>query len=612
MNRKILKEYAKTTTGRHYWLLVILCLFAAFLGVEYTSSMWAVNYSTEPISVETVDAGEATSTTNTTGTTSATGTTSTNWLDLVADALFRDETSQTTTATQETNPILGHSRGVFAGMVNTVSNGNIVRSVADAVHSIVHSRGASVVVAVLLSLAIYIFVWLFIRETYLVVLRRMVLEARVYEQVPMRRMMFPIQTHQWLRIAWTMFVNNVFLALWWLTIVGGIIKSFSYLLVPYIIAENPSMKACDAISLSRRMMKGHKWEAFVATLSFLGWNLLALLTLGLSGIFYSNGYQAAFWAEYYTYLRFLAKQRNIEGTQQLNDEYLFAIPSPELLATAYDDAAQAISEVDNSSTTVSKPTGFAGFLCEWLGIRLTRSQQVTDWETYKANMAALRAARAVLNGKTYPNRLAPNHQQRPHQRNLTPGSLLDAMRSYSILNLIMMFFIFCFIGWLWEVALAFISEGYFVNRGTLHGPWLPIYGMGGIIILVALKKLRDKPLLEFVAAVVLCGALEYYISWYLEMTHGRRWWDYTGYFINLNGRICAEGLLTFGLGGLAIVYLLAPALDQLLNRANRRILAVVAIVLVVAYMGDQIYSGQHPNAGHGITDYKGEATSQTQ
>ena len=606
MNRKVLKERAKTTAERHYWLLVVLCLFAAFLGAEYTSAMWAVNYSASPSFIETTDAGDTASTTSTTSTTSK------DWANVVMDVLFGDaSSSQAPGAAQETNPMLGRSRGVFAGVVNTVSNGSILRSVAEAVHSIVHSRGAGVVVAVLLSLAVYLFVWLFIRETYLVVSRRMALEARVYEQVPMRHMMFPIRTRQWPRIAWTMFIQNMFLTLWWLTIVGGIIKSFSYRLVPYIIAENPSMKACDAISLSRRMMKGHKWEAFVAFLSFLGWNLLAWLTLGISGIFYSNGYQAAFWAEYYTYLRALAKQQNIEGTQRLNDEYLFVAPSPELLASTYADVAEHINEVDASGTTVSKPTGFAGFLCEWLGIRLTHSQQVTDWETYKANMTALHAARAILDGKTYPNRLAPSQRQHPNQRKPNSGSLLDAMRSYSVLNLTMMFFIFCFIGWLWEVALAFITEGHFVNRGTLHGPWLPIYGMGGIIILVVLKKLRDKPLLEFVAAVVLCGALEYYVSWYLEMTHGQRWWDYTGYFLNLNGRICAEGLLTFGLGGLAIVYLLAPALDQLLNHANRKILAVVAIALVVVYVGDQIYSGQHPNAGHGITDYKGETTSQT-
>ena len=125
-----------------------------------------------------------------------------------------------------------------------------------------------------------------------------------------------------------------------------------------------------------------------------------------------------------------------------------------------------------------------------------------------------------------------------------------------------------------------------MNNGTLHGPWLPIYGTGGVIILILLKKLRKRPLFEFLAAMVLCGGLEYFSSWYLEKTHGgQRWWDYTGYFLNLNGRICAAGIDT-------------------------RKLTVVAVVLLAFYCVDQAYSAQHPNIGAGITDYKGSATSQ--
>ncbi|MFR1605740.1 MAG: DUF975 family protein [Bifidobacterium pseudocatenulatum] len=77
-----------------------------------------------------------------------------------------------------------------------------------------------------------------------------------------------------------MFVENVFLFLWSLTIVGFFIKQYSYRMVPYIVAENPNIEALDAIRLSRRMMKGHKWECFVADCSFLGWYLLNLITFG--------------------------------------------------------------------------------------------------------------------------------------------------------------------------------------------------------------------------------------------------------------------------------------------------------------------------------------------
>lgn len=600
MNRKALKSQAKVTLKRHYWLILVLCLFAAFLGVEYGSTLWATDYQ-NPTAVSSA-AGEATATSS-----AASDQLSSDGISELlgkivsgddAGAKQQVEQSQKNIQANDTNATLGRSRGVFAMVLNSFSTGSVMLSITDAASSILHSRGGATILLVLISLAVYLFVWLFIRETYLVTTRRMVLESRVYEQVPIHHMLFPLRTRKWPRIAWTMFVKSVFLGLWWLTIIGGIIKSFSYLLVPFIVAENPSIKACDAITLSRRMMKGHKWECFVAVLTFLGWDILSICTLGLTGIFYSNGYKASFWAEYYTYLRGLAKQANIQGADQLNDTFLFEKAPSELLESTYADARTAIDEVDAQGENVSKPKGFAGWLADWFGIRIMQSRKVAAWEDYQAKTHALKTGRALLGAQMYPVRLSPIPMK---DKNVNVGGM-SAARSYSLLNLVMIFFIFCIIGWVWEVALCFIDEGVFVNRGTLHGPWLPIYGTGGIFILIVLKKLREHPVAEFVSAVVLCGTLEYISSWHLEMTKGQRWWDYTGYFLNINGRVCAEGLLVFGLGGLAIVYLVAPTLNQLLDRINRKALLCVALVLLVSYIGDQIYSSQHPNSGHGITD----------
>lgn len=147
-------------------------------------------------------------------------------------------------------------------------------------------------------------------------------------------------------MAWTMFVENVFLFLWSLTIVGFFIKQYSYRMVPYIVAENPNIEALDAIRLSRRMMKGHKWECFVADCSFLGWYLLNLITFGLSGIFYSNGYNAAFFAEYYVYVRSMAKTTGIAGSEMLNDEYLYFKADPQTLHTTYADVAQSVAQLE--------------------------------------------------------------------------------------------------------------------------------------------------------------------------------------------------------------------------------------------------------------------------
>ena len=594
MDRKGMKVAAKKAQRKHYWMIVAICLFASVFGVAYTSSV-----STN-ISISTPQTEDSTQ--------------SNDMYDVLQDLAVGNENdarekvkqNQEQIVNNDTDATFGRRRGVIASLLNSFASGSMVIAVADAINSVTHNGGVSIAVPVILSLAVYIFVWLFIQETYRIVMARMLLEGRSYNKLPASRFFYPIHTRKWPRMAWTMFVENVFLFLWSLTIVGFFIKQYSYRMVPYIVAENPNIEALDAIRLSRRMMKGHKWECFVADCSFLGWYLLNLITFGLSGIFYSNGYNAAFFAEYYVYVRSMAKTTGIAGSEMLNDEYLYFKADPQTLHTTYADVAQSVAQLEQNLVPAPKPHGFTGFLSEWLGIRILHASAVNRYEEYREDLHQMQIGENILNGSIYPGRLAPA----PMPFKFRESRTISADRSYSLVNLIMMFFIFCFVGWVWEVGLAFISEDMFVNRGTLHGPWLPIYGTGGVIILVLLKKLREKPALEFVAAMVLCGCLEYFSSWYLEMTHdGQRWWDYTGYFLNINGRICAEGLLTFGLGGLTIVYLLAPALDNLLSRIDARKLGIVAAVLLVLYCADQVYSAQHPNVGAGITDYKGSDTS---
>lgn len=591
MDRKGMKVAAKKAQRKHYWMIVAICLFASVFGVAYTSSTLSVSTPQTEDSTQSNDMYDVLQ-------------------DLAVgnenDAREKVKQNQEQIVNNDTDATFGRRRGVIASLLNSFASGSMVIAVADAINSVTHNGGVSIAVPVILSLAVYIFVWLFIQETYRIVMARMLLEGRSYNKLPASRFFYPIHTRKWPRMAWTMFVENVFLFLWSLTIVGFFIKQYSYRMVPYIVAENPNIEALDAIRLSRRMMKGHKWECFVADCSFLGWYLLNLITFGLSGIFYSNGYNAAFFAEYYVYVRSMAKTTGIAGSEMLNDEYLYFKADPQTLHTTYADVAQSVAQLEQNLVPAPKPHGFTGFLSEWLGIRILHASAVNRYEEYREDLHQMQIGENILNGSIYPGRLAPA----PMPFKFRESRTISADRSYSLVNLIMMFFIFCFVGWVWEVSLAFISEDMFVNRGTLHGPWLPIYGTGGVIILVLLKKLREKPALEFVAAMVLCGCLEYFSSWYLEMTHdGQRWWDYTGYFLNINGRICAEGLLTFGLGGLAIVYLLAPALDNLLSRIDARKLGIVAAVLLVLYCADQVYSAQHPNVGAGITDYKGSDTS---
>ena len=172
---------------------------------------------------------------------------------------------------------------------------------------------------------------------------------------------------------------------------------------------------------------------------------------------------------------------------------------------------------------------------------------------------------------------------------------------YTLSHLILFFFTGSIIGWLWEVSLHLFNSGTFVNRGTMFGPWLPIYGWGCILIIILLKKFRDKPWLLFLLSFSICGIVEYSTAWYLETFKGMKWWDYSGYFLNLDGRICLEGLLVFGLGGCIFTYIIAPLLDDLFNKINQKVKIIIIVILILLFSLDSIYSYYHPNTGKGIT-----------
>lgn len=176
------------------------------------------------------------------------------------------------------------------------------------------------------------------------------------------------------------------------------------------------------------------------------------------------------------------------------------------------------------------------------------------------------------------------------------------MKDYSIISIILMFFVASIIGWIWEVFFHLFRFGTFVNRGALHGPWLPIYGWGAITLLVLLKKWRKDPVKTFILAVVICGIIEYGTAWYLETFKNARWWDYDGFFLNIHGRICLEGLIAFGIGGCAFIYFAAPFIESILVKIDKKIKIILCILLSCLYIGDSIYSDDHPNTGNGVSE----------
>ena len=593
MTRKEMKKAARKSLKQHYIMYVAICLIIAFLGGESSASLDVVKtYSSENTEADGASGGMVVKRTGAVEVFDNLIEGNEEKGKELADKLEKKEEHSSR------NPILGRSRGVLAQLVNAVTSGSIFVTILTAVNSMTGSENIAILFLIIGSLILMFSFWFFLTNMFGVVARRIFLEGRCYEELPIQRFMFLLRVKKWVKVSWTMFVTFVFQVLWSLTIIGGIIKRYSYYMVPYIAAENPDVKALEAVTLSRNMMNGHKWECFVYELSFFWWNILSAVTVGLSGIFYSNPYKSAAFSEYYVWLRSLAKENQIKGAGLMNDRYLFEKPETEIIQKAYGDVIKIMNEPVKE---LKQLKGVRGLLADWLGVVLLNSREEKEYEESQAEHIRIYALTRCVEGKTYPDRLSPI----PEVMKRKKVENLHYMRHYSICSLILLFFIFSFIGWLWEVSLHLISDGVFVNRGVLHGPWLPIYGSGGILIVTVLKKLRKNPVLEFAGIVILCGIVEYGTSYYLEMAHhGEKWWDYSGYFLNLNGRICAEGLLVFGIGGIAIVYILAPLLDNVIKRIHLKLLIPACVVLLILFAGDQVYSGKHPNTGKGITDYQ--------
>lgn len=176
-----------------------------------------------------------------------------------------------------------------------------------------------------------------------------------------------------------------------------------------------------------------------------------------------------------------------------------------------------------------------------------------------------------------------------------------ACRPYDAMTLTVAFFAVSLIGWLWEVSQHFVRTGQLVNRGTLYGPWLPIYGTAAVMMLVLLKRLAQRPGILFGCTVAVCGVIEYATSVVLEILFHTRWWDYSNMPLNIQGRICVGGLMLFGLGGCAVIYLIGPAIDCRVKKLPKAAAAAVLIILVLIFICDVIYSFTNIRTGAGIT-----------
>lgn len=153
-----------------------------------------------------------------------------------------------------------------------------------------------------------------------------------------------------------------------------------------------------------------------------------------------------------------------------------------------------------------------------------------------------------------------------------------------------MFFIYCFAGWIWESGYVSVKKRKWVNRGFLHGPVIPIYGFGAIVVLVLTIPVKESLALVYLIGMIGATILEYVTGDVMERIFHVRYWDYSNQPLNLNGHICLACSLGWGAFSLAMIKYIHPPVEHLVCGVPGWILEWISLVLVITFTLDTVAS----------------------
>lgn len=148
-----------------------------------------------------------------------------------------------------------------------------------------------------------------------------------------------------------------------------------------------------------------------------------------------------------------------------------------------------------------------------------------------------------------------------------------------------LFIIYSFIGWLFEVFLTIVKEHKYVNRGFLIGPIVPIWGTGAILISLILKE-KDGIFNLLVSSAFIGTFLEYLVNVIMEKIFKARWWDYSNLPFNINGRVWLGSSILFGVGGMCVVLYFNPFFLSFINNLNSNMLIYFGLLLLIIVIID--------------------------
>lgn len=166
------------------------------------------------------------------------------------------------------------------------------------------------------------------------------------------------------------------------------------------------------------------------------------------------------------------------------------------------------------------------------------------------------------------------------------------MHVYTAGQWVLLFFFYCFCGWVWESCYVSVRQRRWVNRGFLQGPLLPIYGSGAIIILFATLPVAESLPLIWLFGMAAATALEYVVGAAMEKIFKVRYWDYSSQKFNLNGHICLTSSIAWGFFSILLVRFVHPPIGRLASDVPSWLVDPLALALTAAFSADVVRSVQ--------------------
>ena len=164
------------------------------------------------------------------------------------------------------------------------------------------------------------------------------------------------------------------------------------------------------------------------------------------------------------------------------------------------------------------------------------------------------------------------------------------MYTYNINQWALFFYLYSLLGWIWESSYVSIKSMKVVNRGFLHGPFLPLYGSGAIVVLFVTMPIRDNIILVFLLGMIAATILEYLTGYIMEKIFRVRYWDYSDNLFNINGYICLQCSLAWGFFSVLMIRFIHPPIEKIVFFIPKYITIIILIFVNIGIIVDFIIS----------------------